>query len=185
MPKRTPHTASVDLTGLQAHFKRLEGLAIDKIDAGFTRLEGEAASLARDIIDQQIYRTPERGYERTGKLGDSIYAFKRRAGRDSWEIVVGAYGGAGGRLYALYNERGTYGARVTLESILQRALAASSHPIQLEYGRPGEGLEPRPWVIPSIVMISRRVPAMVLQAVRDAEKEANRGQDGGLAMAAD
>lgn len=164
-----PVTTTVNLTGLQTHFKRLESLAIDKIDEGFTRLEGEAEALARQLIDVQIYDTPPRGYARTGELKRSIYAFKARRGRDSWEIVVGAYGGAGGRLYALYNERGTYGSRVTLESILQRAL-------QLEYGNPGQGLEPRPWVIPSVVMVSRQVPAMVLKAIQDAERDATRGR---------
>ena len=181
MPRPTV-SATVDISGLREHFRRLEGLAIDRIDEGFTRLEGQAERLAREIIQRQIYDTPSRGYDRTGKLGDSIYAFKRRTGRDSWELVIGAYGGAGGRLYALYNERGTYAGRVTLESILQRALAASGEPILLEYGDPSRGLEPRPWVVPSVVMISRRVPDMVRRAIREAERESTQGR---YAQAAD
>ena len=173
---------TVSIQGLERHFKRLEGLAIDRIDEGFTKLQGTAEQLARQLIDVQIYDTPPRGYDRTGELKRSIYAFKRRKGRDSWEIVVGAFGGAGGRLYALYNERGTYGGRVTLESIMQRALTAGDGLIRLEYGDPASGLEPRPWTIPTVVMVSRQVPKMVLKAVRSAERDATRTR---TAMAAD
>ena len=71
-------TFEVDISGLERHFKLLETLSIDNIDEGFTRLEGEAQEAARRLIDKQIYDTPERGYERTGKLKQSIYAFKKR-----------------------------------------------------------------------------------------------------------
>ena len=54
-------TTTVDISGLERHFKRLEGLAIDRIDEGFTRLQGTAEQLARQLIDVQIYDTPPRG----------------------------------------------------------------------------------------------------------------------------
>jgi hypothetical protein len=65
---------------------------------------------------------------------------------------------------------------------MQRALTAGDGLIQLEYGDPASGLEPRPWTIPAVVMVSRRVPAVVLRAIREAERDASRSQ---VAMAAD
>ena len=169
-------TFEVDISGLERHFKLLETLSIDNIDEGFTRLEGEAQDAARRLIDKQIYDTPERGYERTGKLAQSIYAFKKRTSKNTWQLTVGAFGGAGGRLYALYNERGTYGARVSLESILKAAREVQADLIVLEYGNPASGLEPRPFVIPTVVRVHNEIPGMVLNAIREAEQHATSGQ---------
>jgi len=65
---------------------------------------------------------------------------------------------------------------------MQRALTAGDGLIRLEYGDPASGLEPRPWTIPTVVMVSRQVPKMVLKAVRSAERDATRTR---TAMAAD
>ncbi len=166
---------SVDLGGLQAHYRALERITTDNIDRGVSGLSGEAKDMAVDLINAQIYDTPPRGgYDRTGALKASVYAAKDRHRRTRWRIMVGARGGAGGREYALYNERGTYGGRVSLESILKRAegAALTAGLIRLQYGDPSKGLEPRPWTIPTAVAVSRMFVAVVQQAVREAEREA-------------
>lgn len=164
---------TIDLSGLERHYKTLQAETMQNIDAGMSDLTGEARELAVDIVNAQIYDTPERGYDRTGALRDSIYTAKDRPKRTKWRLLVGARGGAGGREYALYNERGTYSGRVSLQSIRRRAEAMQGL-ILLQYGDPAKGLEPRPWTIPTLVMVARFLPKLVADAVRDAEHAATR-----------
>lgn len=167
---------TIDLSGLEKHFKLLEGGTLTRIHAAVRDLAGDAKESAIDLINLQIYDTPARGnYVRTGALRSSIHAEAERSGATRWSIVIGAVGGAGGRKYALFNERGTWGSRVTLESIRARAEAAKTHQglIRLQYGDPKSGLEPRPWITPTIVMIAFYFPELVLTAIREAEAQAS------------
>lgn len=171
--------ARVSTSKLVARFKSLESRVPREVDSGVSRLESGAERTAIRIINRQIYETPPRPpYVRTGALRDSIYAVKDRSAKWRWAIMVGAVGGAGGRSYALYNERGTRAGRVSLSSIRARALAETARGlILLEYGDPASGLEPRPWVIPTVVMTAREFERVFLDAVR--------GGAQALALAAD
>ena len=161
---------AVDLSGLERHFKLLAAGTSERIDTAFVGLQDAAENLARRVVDAQIYDTPPRGgYDRTGALKRSIYAIRIREAPFRWQLVVGAVGGAGGRSYALFNERGTYGGRISLEQVLADAKAAGPGLIVLEYGDPESGLEPRPWTIPTVVMVHNSLPEIVLDAIRRAE----------------
>lgn len=162
----------VDLRGLEKHFNTLELEVKSQLDRVFNRLQGDAEAIATEVINALIYRTPERGgYKRTGALRDSIEAVWVQVG-DRWSIILTAVGGAGGRRYALFNEAGTYDGAVSLQSILARARANKNALILLEYGDPVMGLEPRPWTIPTVVMLRRDFPKEFTQAVIAAEKRA-------------
>lgn len=161
----------MDISKLQKHFNALELETKSQLDRVFNRLQGDAEAIATEIINALIYRTPERGYERTGALRDSIEAVWVQVG-DRWSIILTAVGGAGGRRYALFNEAGTYDGAVTLQSILARARRDDRALILLEYGDPVMGLEPRPWTIPTVVMLRRDFPAEFTAAVVAAEKRA-------------
>lgn len=175
MARRRRGLLQIDISGLEAHYKALDRLVAQNLDQGVSDLSGEAREIAVDIVNAQIYDTPERGYDRTGALRSSIYSAKDRRTRTKWRVIVGARGGAGGREYALYNERGTYRGRVSLVSIRRRAEVMAGL-ILLQYGDPSKGLEPRPWTIPTVVMLSRYFPTMVKQAVKDAEAVARNAR---------
>lgn len=170
MAKRDSVNLNIDLSVLERHFNSLDLEVKSQLDRTFNRLEGDAEAIATEIINALIYRTPERGgYKRTGALRDSIEAAWVQVG-DRWSIILTARGGAGGRTYALYNEAGTYDGAVSLDSILRRARANQAALILLEYGDPASGLEPRPWTIPTIVMLRRDFPKHFMEAVTAAEK---------------
>lgn len=153
------------------HMREVEKSTLDGIDAAMSELTDGAEEMAWDLINAQIYDTPPRGgYERTGKLRDSIHAAKDRPSRAKWLLYLAAIGGADDREYALFNELGTRGGRITRESLLRKALQTKGI-IRLQYGNPKSGLEPRPWTIPTIVMISREFPSRVREAVQAAETE--------------
>lgn len=172
---RKKRTLTVDISGLRAHHRALHKHVPSNLNTAVSEAATEAREIAVDIVNAQIYDTPERGYDRTGALKDSITARKERPSKTKWRIIVSARGGAGGREYALYNERGTYDGRVTLESIRKRAEVMAGL-ILLQYGNPSKGLEPRPWTIPTMVMVSRFFAEMVMQAVRDAEAATRRAR---------
>jgi len=117
---------------------------------------------ARDIITVAIYATPERGgYRRTRMLLRGIYGdFRRIKGGASVELGASAN-------YAAYNEFGTYDGYLgdsAPDEILEAARAARSDLIVLEYGNPGKGLEPRPFLIPALAMIERQAPGLIIRA---------------------
>lgn len=136
-----------------------------------SRLRDEAEDDARRIITLLIYSTPERGYIRTGALRDSIFAGAFQAGDDNWVITVGATG-SNEREYALFNELGTLGGHRSFDEILAEASGTTGDLILLEFGQPSSGLEPRPWVIPSVVGVVKKAPPLVIQAVRRADATA-------------
>lgn len=161
---------NVDLSGWERHVKASDAGTRAALDTAFTQLSGEGEDYARELVDWQIYETPERGYERTQALRRSIYAFKIKPSPNKYQVLIGAIGGAGGRAYALFNERGTYGGRITLQRILKDAIAVGPGLILLEYGEASSGLEPRPFTIPAAVMVFRQFPNAFLVAVRTPEK---------------
>lgn len=121
---------------------------------------------ARDIVTVLIYATPQRGgYRRTRTLIRSIYAdveYARRRRPARVQIGASAH-------YAIYNEMGTHDGYLgedTPEEILADARAAQSDLITLEYGQPEKGLEPRPFIIPALVMLEREAPQLILRAYR-------------------
>lgn len=160
----------VDLSGLEKHIKASNVGTRAALDTLFTQLANDGEGFARELVDWQIYETPERGYERTQALRRSIYAFKIRVSPNKFQVLIGAIGGAGGRAYALFNERGTYGGRISLQRILKDAIEVGPGLILLEYGEPRSGLEPRPFTIPAAVMVFRQFPNAFLVAVRTPEK---------------
>lgn len=160
--------SQVDLRGLELQLGRTRSeVRLELVDV-VRRLTREAEAYATELITVMIYDTPERGYDRTGMLRDSIVASSNQLSPDRWEIRVYARGGAGGREYALFNELGTYDGHRTFEDILAATEFATARLIQLNYGRPSRGLEPRPWVIPTAVHVAREAPALILEAVRKA-----------------
>lgn len=161
--------SSVDLTGLQRRMGKVtSGVRLELANV-VRQLTQEAEAYATELITVMIYDTPQRGgYERTGMLRDSIVASSHQLASDRWEIRVYARGGAGGREYALFNELGTFDNHRSFEQILAAANVATARLIELNYGRPGKGLEPRPWVIPTAVHVARRAPLLILEAVRKA-----------------
>lgn len=172
MPKRSGIT--VDLTGLERHFAKLATEVPRAIDRIMLGMQDEAEDVARALLNLQVYDTPPRGYERTRALWRSIYAIRIRAAPLVWDLVIGAVGGAGGRSYALYVERGTYAGRITLDQVMRDAKAVGRQLIHLEYGDPATGMEPRPFVIPTAVMVANALPERVLDAVRQAERVAQQ-----------
>lgn len=164
----------VDISGLERHYKTLQSEVRKNIDAVMTRAVPTAEEAAVEVINKQIYNTPERGYERTGVLRDSIYAVVIKKPPHIWELEIGALGSSA-RSYALYNERGTYAGRMELDDIMRDAIRASARVlIKLEYGDPAKGLEPRPWTIPAVVMMNRDLFDQIEKAIADAEMVARQ-----------
>lgn len=173
MAKKTIRT-TVSITQLQRHFSMLRDDTRAKLDVAMTKLTSEAEQTAVDLINRQIYDTPPRGrYVRTGALRGSIDSVQVQKARDKWEVLIGAVGQLRGRKYASFNELGTYKGRVSRRSIQKRAKAIEGL-IQLHFGRPSKGLEPRPWTIPTAVMIGRRMPEVFIRAVRMSERDVQR-----------
>ena len=157
-------TITVDDRELQAALVKLRQRAPHEIKLIAETLAALGKEYARDIVTVMIYATPERsGYKRTRFLLRSIYSeVQQRKGQTI--ITLGA-----GANYAAFNEFGTYdgwlgeGAEA---QILADARAAGSDLITLEYGNPGRGLEPRPFIIPALVQLEKKAPELVMRAVR-------------------
>ena len=119
---------------------------------------------ARDLVTVMIYATPQRsGYRRTRWLIRSIYSAVER-NMNNRTIIVGA-----AAHYAAFNEFGTYDGWLGSDAekqILQDARAAHSDLIKLEYGDVASGLEPRPYIIPALVMLERKLPELTIRAIR-------------------
>lgn len=132
-----------------------------EVEAIARTLAGLGREWARDIITIAIYATPQRGgYQRTRYLLRSIYGAVDRINSE-YRVTVGAAAN-----YTAANELGTYDASVAPEEVLEAARAAASDLIVLEYGRPERGLEPRPFIIPALVMMERELPELVIRAYR-------------------
>lgn len=140
-----------------------------ELDLVAETLAAKGKEYARDIITVTIYSTPERsGYKRTRYLIRSIYsAVERGEGRHSYSIIVGAAAN-----YSAYNELGTYdgylGEDEAEAKILADARADQRELITLEYGDVERGLEPRPYILPSIVMLERELPDLLSEAMNRA-----------------
>lgn len=131
-------------------------------------LAAQGREYARDIITVVIYATPERGgYRRTRMLIRSIYSAVEQGEKGKVEVTVGASAD-----YARWNEMGTGDAGAEIgssldeaaERILADAQATQQRLITLEYGNPGHGLEPRPFIIPALVMLQREAPELIARA---------------------
>lgn len=156
---------SLDDRAFRRWLQRLEKQLPGTLDTVAKTLAAQGREYARDIVTVMIYATPERGgYRRTRQLIRSIYGANERRGSQH-RVVIGASVG-----YAPYNEFGTYdgyaGDDVAADEILAAARDSNARLITLEYGRVESGLEPRPFIIPAIVMVEREAPAMLAEAVR-------------------
>lgn len=154
---------------LLAYMARLERDAPKMANTVAQTLAAIGKEYARDIITVAIYATPERGgYRRTRQLIRSIYAQVTHAqkGRGA-RVTIGASAG-----YAAYNEFGTYdgyqlaGGAQAPTNIIAEARKAKSDLIVLEYGDVQRGLEPRPFLIPALVMLEREAPDLIIRAYR-------------------
>lgn len=171
-----PNAFSVDLTNLEKRFATLGKRADAGLEKLFGELQTEAEDAMRALLNLQVYDTPERGYDRTRALWRSVYAIRVREGPHKLALVVGAVGGARGRSYALYVERGTYGGRVSLDQIKRDAIAVGRTLIHLEYGDPSSGMEARPFTIPTVVMIVNSLPPRVLDVIREADRNSRQAR---------
>ena len=136
-------------------------LRTDLIGVGQDLAE-EAERDAKQLMESQIYQTPERGgYERTRKLIDSVDGFVQ-VENSGMSVNLEAFGGAGNRLYADFVERGTRGSRVSLDRITTDARGMSELEL-LSYART-TGLEPRPGIIPAIAEVERTAPDRLFEA---------------------
>lgn len=145
---------------------RLAQRSPDEIETVARTLVALGREYARDIITVVIYATPQRGdYKRTRYLIRSIYGAVERIGSGAVRMTIGA-----AAEYAIYNELGTlsgYPGENAAAEILEAARKqADSELIILEYGRPETGLEPRPFIIPALVMMERRLPGLVFAALK-------------------
>lgn len=157
-------TIEIDTTRFQIRASSFITIFRQEMNRVATLLKEAAERDAQHLISILIYDTPERsGYARTGDLRNSIRSSVTPAGTDKWLITVGAGDGID---YAIYNELGTLEAHRSFDEIIATAKSTAGDLIILEYGQPSRGLEPRPWVIPSIVGVSRRAPPFIIQAVR-------------------
>lgn len=161
---------------LRRYLRRLGKDAPGAMEIVAETLAAQGREYARDIITLVIYATPERGgYRRTRMLIRSIYSAVEKDEKGRLQVTVGA-----SAEYALWNEMGTGDAGAAIgsnadeaaERILADAQASRQRLITLEYGNPGHGLEPRPFIIPALVMLQREAPAMIAEAT---ERLARRG----------
>lgn len=139
-------------TGLTA---ALPGLAED--------LKVQGVSDTQQRLDLMIYSTPERGYERTGKLRESIHG---DASADGDGLTVALSGGPGARnkSYSEYNELGTFGSRVSLDRALKDARAADD-PLGLPAYPRSSGLESRPFVLPALAEMEDRLEEQLFRVL--------------------
>jgi hypothetical protein len=154
----------IDVTSFERDLFAFERDLRDELVGVAADLAEQAEQDARSRLDLLIYSQPERGYERTGALRDSVQG-SASVTLEGFSVDLSAFGGAGGRLYAEYNERGTYGSRISLDRILEEA-RASGYPLQLPaYPRGRGGLEARPFVSNAIAAAEDALEPFVLEAV--------------------
>lgn len=151
----------VDDKELRRALEQLRDAVPREVDLIARTLAGIGREYARDIITIAIYATPERGgYQRTRYLLRSIYGAVD-SDKNASVVTLGA-----AAEYSSYNELGTYDGEVAPDEVLERARKVKSDLIVLEYGDVDRGLEPRPFILPALVMLERRVPGLVAQAYR-------------------
>jgi hypothetical protein len=129
---------------------------------------------ARDIVTEMIYATPQRGeYRRTRMLIRSIYSAVRQEGTTHL-ISVGA-----SAHYAAFNEFGTYESWLG-ENADRQIIEASRGKqgsrdtlilLKTEFGDPQGGLEPRPFILPALVMLERRLPEFIWRSLERVVQE--------------
>jgi len=92
------------LDGLLTTFKRY----FDDIDSdeiilqALARIGKEVEARAKDILQEKIYNTPERGYVRTGMLRARTISDAPKKGKDGPEVTIRSK-----QYYAVYVELGT------------------------------------------------------------------------------
>jgi hypothetical protein len=156
---------SLDTRQMQRYLATVQRQTPEAIDTIAHTLAALGKEWARDIVTVQIYATPQRGdYRRTRYLLRSIYSAVEKIGTSGRAVVVGASAS-----YAAFNEYGTYDGWIgenASSEIVEAARAVQSDLITLEYGRVEVGLEPRPFIIPALVMLERKAPELVMRAMR-------------------
>lgn len=126
----------------------------------------DAENRAKDRMNLLVYNSAFRGSPRTNALRDSVYSnVNEIAG--VFDIVLGASGGQGDKVYADFIEFGTKGSRITREGLLT-TLISMTNPMDLKpYEQGRGGLEPRPSILPAVVDMSNRIPEAVEFTIRD------------------
>ena len=155
---------TIEDDSLVRNLRRLQREAPQALGVVADAAAAKGREFARDIVTQQIYATPRRSdYVRTRMLIRSIYSSTSRSGT-SYAVIVGA-----SAHYAAYNEFGTYegyiGDDEIPDEIIDRARRSRGEPIVLQYAPAAKGLEPRPYILPSLVMVERELPTMVREAI--------------------
>jgi len=150
---------------LVRNLRRLQREAPQAMETMTLAAAAQGREFARDIVTQQIYATPQRsGYQRTRMLIRSIYGSTERFQNGGYAIIVGA-----SAHYAAYNEFGTYqgyiGDDAVPDEIIERARRHRGEPILVQYPPADSGLEPRPFILPALVMVERELPGMVREAL--------------------
>lgn len=111
---------------------------------------------ALQALDTLIYNTPRRGgYVRTGRLFDQTYTrvFTDQPGAAGEGRAVIEIGNRAP--YAPYVEHGTYFNYRDIDAIVNDAENRNSDPIVLRYLQRRPGVEPRPFIYPSVVLMQR------------------------------
>jgi hypothetical protein len=155
---------AIDIEGLEQLAFKLKRELPNELAAVAQDLGEDGERLVGEALDLLIYSQPERGYERTGKLRESAYGYGRVT-PNGFEVVLGAaVGGADGRSYAEYVDRGTYDSRIDRDRLLADARAESSFSPRA-YPRGKSGLEARAFSEAAIAEVERRLEDRVLEAV--------------------
>jgi hypothetical protein len=161
---------SVNISGLERYFFNVDQQFRAEMERVILNLTQEAEATAKQILTVLVYDTPEtERYRRTGALLRSVYAVSQKVSQGNWLIRIGA-SGSDERQYAWFVETGTFAGHRTFDQILADAQAATAELIVLEYGRPSKGVQPKPFVVPSLVHTVQRAPPLIIQAVKVAAK---------------
>ena len=139
-------------------FQKLERIGQRGARQIMTKMRIKGIEHAQELLDRLVYLTPERGYERTGKLRNSVKGFVRR---DGGVTTLYMFVETSKAPYAQYVEHGTFDqARSEAEIIelAQREARENLEVLILEFGKEGKGMEARPFMYPTKVWLEIQLP---------------------------
>ena len=160
--------------GVPTYLRNLDKAGQAAARIGMARVSIRGKEHALELINTLIYNTPQRGgYIRTGALRRSIEFYVR--GNQYSTSIYAVAGRDLIRPYAKFNEQGTRESHVSAEDILAQARSTVGELILLEYGRGRGGLEPRPFMYPTLIFMERILPEEVYAAL---QRNMPKGGDG-------
>lgn len=131
---------------------------------------------AKDLLRQQIYDTPSRGYVRTGKLLSSMSVTAQTPNGNLVLSFRNTARSRGGFPYAIVNELGNIQGKRDGKTILsvqevrdlsRQRVNNNATPPRLRYPREAGVLEPRPFAFPAAAATERRVFARLSERVQE------------------